>query len=851
MRFPVLVLCIILLGGASGLAQTGTIRGRIRTLDGDALLGATVRVQGTSRGAVAKADGSYVIEQVSAGKRMIDVSLIGYQTVTTDVVVKANDTVRADVTLRLDAVQKSDVVVVGSRRQPQTDTRPSVQTVSAREAKFRAGAAEDVFRSLQGLPGVTAPSDFSSQLVIRGSGPDQNLILMDGIELFNPYRLYGFISMFNPETVNTIQLMTGGFPAPYSDRLSAVLDVTNRDGDPNKYPVGGKLNMSVTNANLVVEGPLGFWGGSYIVSGRRTYYDLIAGPIAKATGAVEGDVALPNFGDLQARIAVMPAPGHRFVLNGITSRDNTEFQSGTTRDRPDSISLVDKSNNEVVGLTWAWTPTPTFTSRVVASWYRNSGANDFGGQGGSQRIAGGEVTQEEFIRLQDSLRREGVEVPTLFSINGSSTFDFTKQSLRADQRWKVNSSHELEWGFIVDDITTGVGFQLDLDPRLRAFAASNPRSVSFPEEFRAEISFLRTGAWFQDNIRLSEALTIQPGLRYDYFAFIGRQYLSPRLSASYAIDAISTVRAAFGLYYQSPGYEKLFDRQVFLDLTDPSISSLRAESSIHYVLGYERMVTDEWQFRTEAYVKTFDDLILQDVVEGTQYSVERVPGADISTREGWTTPIATRGDSLTARPVNSATGLAYGFEVMLQKVANVNPNSLYGWASYSLAWAERYRDGLTIPFNFDRRHSFNIVGGWRAYDWLDLSVTFTYGSGFPWTDAVGIEPRVLLREDAQTGEKRPELDVDWRGVVFNVDRGGLENLNRARLPDYHRLDIRGTTYASWYGLEWSFYLDIVNVYNRRNIIARNWRVDRETLELEMRETAMLPILPTLGFSVAW
>lgn len=832
-------------------AQTGAVRGRVRSGDGDALAGATVRIRDTPRGAVVREDGTYVIVGVPAGRYTIDVTLIGYQRMSRDIMVRRDDTVTMDLVLRLDAVSTQDVVVVGSRRQPQTDTRPSVQTVTAKEAKFRAGAGEDVFRSLQGLPGVTAPSDFSSQLVIRGSGPDQNLILMDGIELFNPYRLYGFISMFNPETVNTITLMTGGFPAPYSDRLSAVLDVTNREGDRGKGAVGGKLSMSVTNANLVVEGRIPVLDGSYIISGRRTYYDLIAGPIARSTGAVDGDVALPNFGDLQARITLRPWEGHRFIINGITSSDNTEFQSGANRKQADSISLVDRSFNDVLGFTWHWTPSESFTSRAVVSWYRNRGANDFGGEGGSRQVSGIEVTREEFIRLQDSLRAAGQEVPTLFSINGSTNFDFTKTSLRIDQLWKASKQHEVEFGALVDDITTGVGFAIDLDPRLRAIQAANPRRVALPEEFRASVSYVRAGVWLQDNIRVTEALTVQPGLRYDLFQFINKQYVSPRLSMSYALDALSTLRLGTGIYYQSPGYEKLFDRQVFLDLTDPTVRDLRAERAYHIVLGYERMLTDEWQFKTEAYMKSFDDLILQEVVQGTLYQVERDPSAPITSRDGWTDPVAVIGDSLTARPVNSATGLAYGVEFMLQKVANVGENTMYGWISYALSWANRYRDGLTIPFNFDRRHALNIVGGWRVASWLDLSVTFTYGSGFPWTDAVGITPRVVVREDAETGEKRPELDVDWRGVVFNVDRGGLENINQARLPDYHRLDIRGTTYASWFGLEWSFYLDIVNVYNRRNIISRNWRVDRESLALEMRETAMLPILPTLGFNVAW
>jgi hypothetical protein len=271
---------IVILASLSVSAQTGTIRGRVRTTEGDALSGVTVRVRDTPRGAVARDDGTFVIASVPTGRQYLDATLVGYAKASRDVTVRANDTVSIDLVMRVDAVSTQDVVVVGSRRQAQTDTRTSVQTVTAKEAKFRAGAGEDVFRSLQGLPGVTAPSDFSSQLVIRGSGPDQNLILMDGIELFNPYRLYGFISMFNPETVNTITLMTGGFPAPYSDRLSAVLDVTNRDGDRDKGAVGGKLSMSVTNANLVVEGRIPVLDGSY-VAGARTMTSLPVRSLAR------------------------------------------------------------------------------------------------------------------------------------------------------------------------------------------------------------------------------------------------------------------------------------------------------------------------------------------------------------------------------------------------------------------------------------------------------------------------------------------------------------------------------------------------------------------------------------------
>ena len=194
------------------------------------------------------------------------------------------------------------------------------------------GAAEDVLRSLQALPGVTSVSDFSSQLVVRGSGPDQNLILIDDFEVLNPYRLYGFVSMFNPETVSDISLQTGGFSAQYGDRFSAVLDVKNREGRTD-VPVGGKVNTSLTNMNVILEGRVPGTPGSYLFSARRTYYDLILGPVLKSAKLVQGDVALPNFRDLQGKI-VMPLGGtHKLLFNLFTSRDGVELVSGS-RARP-------------------------------------------------------------------------------------------------------------------------------------------------------------------------------------------------------------------------------------------------------------------------------------------------------------------------------------------------------------------------------------------------------------------------------------------------------------------------------------------------------------------------------------
>lgn len=852
------LLCISLLVVQSSLLSaqgTGTINGKVFDDEREPLVGAVVQIKTLKKGVSTKKDGLFSFKNLPAGKHTLEVQYIGYETQSKTITLADSETENVIFVLKQAKNTSGEVLVIGNRRkQEQTDTRTSVLTVDPREAKYKAGAVEDVFRTLQSLPGVVAPSDFSSQLVVRGSGPDQNLILMDNIEIFNPYRLYGFISLFNPETVSGITLMTGGFPAKYTDRLSAVLDVTNRDGYTGNGYFSGKLNVSLTNANLVTEGALPFWGGSWLISTRRTYYDLIAGPIARASGAVDGEVALPNFRDLQFKATFQPHDNLKFFINGLTSRDNTQFQSGSNRQTIDSISIVDRSFNDVLGSTFIWTPSENFSSSLGLSYYVNTGANSFGGQGGSGQILGTteQVSREDYERIRDTLRARGQDI-SLFAVRGETGFTFRKTSLKSDNLWRLDSTHTVEFGVQYDDIYTGVLANFDFDPRLRALRASNPRVPPLPESFENGVNYFRAGVYLQDNIRIGKQFTIQPGVRADYFALIGKSYLAPRLSASYALSPNTTIRGAWGVYYQSPGYEKLFDAQVFLDLTSESVTKLRAERALHYILGFEHMITKEWQFKAEAYYKGFNDLILPQVRTGTLWKTERIAGLPDSMyrkAEGWTKPVAVIGDSLTTTPVNSATGGSYGFELMLQKIQSVGENTIYGWISYSFAVSERFREGLVIPFNFDRRHSLNIVGGYKVADWLDISTTFTYGTGFPWTRPVGIRPRVYVLKDSATGEPTGRVDTDYLGrVVYDVDRGGLSNINQGRLPDYHRLDIRFTTYAKWWGLDWGFYLDVINVYNRRNIVAENYRVNRDNLSVATRQSQMLPILPTLGFNV--
>jgi outer membrane cobalamin receptor len=795
---------------------------------------ATVQIEGSSIGTSTNARGEFQLQSIPEGKYTLIVRLLGYQeTRLENVAVTAGKTTRLNIWLEETPIALDEVRVTGERKKGLDDVSISALTVEPYRAKTLPGVGEDVFRTLQTLPGVLAPNDFTSQLVIRGSGPDQNLIVMDGIEVFNPYRLYGIISMFNPETASDINLITGGFPAKYGDRLSAVLDVTTREGDKTTR-LGGSLNASITNANLVLNGrsPFGL-EGSYVFSARRTYYDLILGPIAKNNGLVSGDVAFPNFTDFQMKGVLEPGKGHKIVGSGLFSKDAVNIISGPERKGPDSINIADDTRNDVLGLTWHYLPSKDYYSKFGISWYRNAGTTEFGG---------------DFI--DPSLNRElfqngdttGIR---FFNAEFDSRYVFRKVSIKEEMSWS-SRKHVIDLGAGIDMLKTSILWHFRPDSTFRALLQA--RGVALVDNIVQTKEYERLNLYLQDRIQLSGRLSMQPGLRLDYYGILGKAYLHPRFNASFDVDPLTTIRGAWGIFFQSPGYEKLLDRDNFIDLTNAGIGWLKAEQATHYVLGIDRWLDSDWQMRVETYYKKFSDVIVQQYLLGTLYDTSPVSGGNPRDTTGWTRPFAVQGDSLTANPINGARGSAYGFEVLLQRKNVSEESDLSGWVSYAFAKADRIRDGITTPFKFDQRHTVNVVLDYRLNSWLDLGIRWRYGSNFPFTEPVGIKPRIVTVK-RRDGQIEPVIQTDASGnVIFNIDRGGESNKNSGQLPPYHRLDMRLTAKADYWGLNWNFYLDVINVYNRENVLAYRFYIT-DDLKIGRSIVAMLPILPTLGFSV--
>lgn len=831
-RFLLLFAAVVALHHAVwAAAESGEVSGTVFLRGDGPAVGASVMLAGTRFGTSVTVDGKYEIREVPAGIYMLVARLVGYRSVEIPgVVVTFGKATSVPVLLDPVDIELNPVVVTRSRQREAEDVRPSVTSLTPRESKILPGAAEDVLRSLQAVPGVTSVSDFSSELVVRGSGPDQNLIMIDGFEVLNPYRLYGFVSMFNPETVSDISLQTGGFGAQYGDRLSAVLDVRNRDGRQDAA-VGGKLNMSLTNLNAIVEGGLGAGGASYIVSIRRTYYDLILGPVLRSAKLVQGDVALPNFRDIQTRINLPLGATHDLSFDVIASRDGVDVVSGAERDRPDSVSVVDRSYNTLAGVSWNYHPSKDLLLQTSISWYRNEGSGAFDG------------TLVDPSQNSGELRRNDTTGLRFFTLAVDYRYVFQKVS--ATQRfWWNLPGHAVEAGYGVDLLRTDFIQDLQIDPVFVEFLRS--RGQIIPTSTDQSLRYERYNVFLQDRIAIGDRLFVQPGVRLDlYPALRTDAVLAPRLNISYRLDALSTIRAGYGIFYQSPGYEKLNFRSR-IQFSREAFATLDPERADHYILGYERMLTPEWQFKTEGYFKALSQVIVPERFTGTRWYSAPTEGSPLSP-DGWSTPVRVPADSVTPFPVNDARGSAYGIEFMLQKIRSLPGDRLTGWVSYALSRAERVRDGIRTPFLFDQRHAANVVANYRFAEKWDLGLRFTLRSGRPYSMATGVQPRVVVVTSG--GVEQAVVQVDSKGrtlldPVYEIDAYS------GRLTMYHSLDVRVTTYPSWFGLDWALYLDVQNLYNHANQQQIGYYVDTHGT-LQQRVINGIPIFPSLGFSVVF
>lgn len=826
-----LLLCCLMAGTAPATALAGTAPARPATasqapsprvrLAGvvvDAATGRPIAGAHLTAGidtATTAADGRFTVD-APAGPVTLVVTAAGYHPASTNVDTSEQRPVDLEVALAADAgyAERLDVVAAAPT------SSPTAEAVRPVDVLRTPGALDNVFRTLQTLPGVMAADELGSRLAVRGGTPDQNLTMMDGVEVHDPFRLFGLASAFNPETIQTFELATGGFSVKYGDRLASLLVVENRDGRSGR--VGGTAALSATDGNVVVEGGLPRRArGSWLATARRTYYDLIAERFI--------DQGLPGFQDVQTRGQWLPTGRSRVTLFGLRSRQGARV---TLDEEKVTGSFRDDTAND---LGWTRLELPLGrdgTSRSTVGWSRTHARFGFGLALDSGNLRTNSPSDDN---------------PPLLE----SAFDYglrlDDRSFRQELGWVVGA-HALDAGFDVHALTTRLRFAFTGDPNpIAANGSSIQGGSGLPDLLLSTPDSSRGSVWLQDTWQARPNLTLQAGMRVDRSSITRRALVSPRATASWVGGYGTTVTAATGLYTQSPGYEKLSNSDYMLDLTHPEAGRLSSERAWLTSVAVEQRLPRGVTVKAEGYLRRLDDLLMGRL-EPEHERVARVSQYDFPVELQHHIPSA---PSITVVPTNSGVGRAYGFDVMVSRTAGARLN---GWASYTWGRAIREAYGREYPFEYDRRHAFTAVSALQLTPRWSIATTARLASGFPYTAprgvrVVGSADRGDVDRDGNTEELVPRRDAAGL-LVYAPDLGTVEDLRNARLPVFARVDFRVTWRPRGTAGRWEVYAEALNLLNRRNASGLDPRLEYDPASDRPRVVeepiGSIPLLPTIG-----
>lgn len=598
----------------------------------------------------------------------IQYSFVGYQARTLKFVLRS-DTV---IDLELSSKEMQEVVISAEQQERVSEsTQMSQVSIPVEQVKQIPAllGEKDVLKVIQLMPGVQKGQEGSSGFYVRGGGPDQNLIILDDATVYNAFHLFGFFSLFNGDALKSIELTKGGFPARYGGRLSSVLEMQMRDGDKQKYHV--ETGIGLISSRITVDGPILKGKSSFLVSGRRTYIDLLTLPFQNSSEKVGY-----YFYDFNAKLNYEIDPKNTLYLSGYFGRD--EFYSRY------------KSNQAV-----------NEYSKAAISWGNATGTLRW------NHIWGDRLFSNTSLIFTDYKLKIGFE-----ETFGSQTYALTYSSgirdfsLKHDFDFIPTPDHYIKFGAIATYHT--------FFPSAMVIRSSD---TTENETTSRKIEAWECGLYAEDDWSITNRLKANIGLRLSYFTVQKKNYLrpEPRIALRYMIDDNMSVKACWTMMNQY--LHLLSNTGVGLptDLWVPATKNVAPQRSWQAAAGIARdFPKQRFSLTVEGYYKHSQDII--GYKEGASFLVigdlnengEPVSWEDnVTTGQAW----------------------SYGAEILLQKKAG----KFTGWIGYTLSWTQMQFDSLNFGEKFyaryDRRHDISVVGIYKLSEHITLSATWVYGTG--------------------------------------------------------------------------------------------------------------------------
>lgn len=684
--------------------------------------------------------------------------------------------------------------------------QPSVQRLDPQKVLDTAGGLENVFQVLPLLPGAAATNDEDGKLAVRGGGPEHNVVLFDGVQVYSPQRTGDFGTSFvNPATAQSVALDASGLDARYGGRLSSVTVLETRNGATDRrLAISGSAGL--TSGDVIAEGRLpGTQSGSWWTSARGTYYKFVAERFR--------DETIPSFADVQFKINARPSTRTQLSLVGLVGKEAMVRREGGFQDSgalTGDIAEELHADNRLAAINFWFTPGPRLTTATTFTAYSSA----FRYQDHWNRPVTGPFDRD--VRVTDFAVRQRATLAWA----PRHVLDAGFEVRRLSSSWAMMSNAFVIGGRPVGpDIWGGfVDYDGPIDSRIRK---------------------TQLGTWVQDRMLLGADVSMEPGVRVDWNSLTGESALQPRVRLTKRIGRTS-IWTGLAWQAQTPGHETMQQGLQYFDLTGPEASSLRNEQSRQVVVGVEHEIAEGTTVRVEAYRRAFDRLLVQRQETETERA-DRLSRYEI--------PAEMPPDSAilefrpTVHPESTGTGRATGLEMLLQRARG----RLTGWVSYTLSKAERELYGNTVPFDFDRRHALAVAANAQLTSKLRLSATSQYATGFALTP---LHPEAYFGDHDFTIPPRPPgpFKATRRSsgelLMMNDPRNALRLslLNSARMPAYARTDVRVTyALANWVEV----YGEVINLFNRENFHPQSTFGPSDTAG-EYEVAASLGRLPTYG-----
>ena len=778
-------------------AQKRTISGYVMdAASKETLIGATVFDKNSGKGCATNNYGFYTLT-LNQGEVDLQVSYVGYTQQNRTFDLKENQSLNfaLETNTTLDEVVVEGARATVSARSPQMSVvELPVQQIKTIPTLF--GEA-DVLKAIQLLPGVQNGSEGSAGMYVRGGGPDENLLLLDGVPVYNVNHALGFFSVFNPDALKNVTLYKGSFPAHFGGRLSSVVDIRMKEGDMQKYH--GNFSIGLISSKFNFEGPIVKDKLSFNLSFRRTYGDLLIKPALWIASAVNPEMsklrAGYNFYDFNGKLNWKISDKDRLYLSFYTGDDNIYFGV-----RYKDYSTDDIQFNDNMGIGWRW-------GNKVASLRWNHVM--------SQRLFMDASVNYTQYRHRLSMDMSEETVYQQYNQTVKDEFDMAYKSGINDLTAKVDfdytplPNHEIRFG--------GNYTYHMFRPEVQSYKMTESNQTAIDTTMSASNVYAHeTALYAEDNMTFGDIFRVNAGVHYSTFTVEGKTYQSvqPRLSASVMLAPNLSLKAGYA--YMTQYVHLLSNSSLSLptDLWVPVTKNIVPMNAHQWSLGAFYELPRLFDISVEGYYKTMDNLL--EYKDGASF---------FGSSDTW------------ENKVSMGRGWAYGVELLVQR----SFGKTTGWVGYTWAHSNRQfdREGMTInngnvfPAKYDRRHDLSITVQHKFSDRFDLSGTWVFSSGNCGTLGTQIY-------DGLPNEN---------GFITQIN--ALER-NNFRMPSYHRLDL-GVNFHKQkkHGIR-TWNISVYNVYNRNNpwVVYTDYKWDEatQTEKKTLMQVSIFPIIPSVSYS---